>query len=356
MELYLIESLKHSMTIYDGDESELNRWQSQKLRGIKAFQKRNAKLIKEYTEKYTASAKESIAREYIKGVEEAEQLQQEAMAKGYKPKIRAPAVNTDGAFNDRKLTSLIQAVDNDFKTAAYAVLRQADDIYRQTIFKTLTFFNSDSVTLKDAWDMAAYTFLEKGITSIRYRNGRNVNIASYAEMYLRTANQRAFLQGEGSRRREWGESLVIITTKGVACPKCIKWLGKICIDDIYSGGRQGDYAKHYPLLSKAYSEGYQHPNCQDTHTGYYEGINAPAKVMTKTEIESASNNYKLEQRQRYNERQIRRYKRLAAGSQDPANIDKYNKKVRQWQGIQREFIKKHPQLHRDYHREKNYFT
>jgi hypothetical protein len=65
-------------------------------------------------------------------------------------------------------------------------------------------------------------------------------------------------------------------------------------------------------------------------------------------------NYKNEQRQRYIERQIRRYKRLAEGSIDENNIKKYQDKVKEWQGIMREFLKENPQLRRAYRREKIY--
>lgn len=71
-------------------------------------------------------------------------------------------------------------------------------------------------------------------------------------------------------------------------------------------------------------------------------------------MEGVEENYKNEQKQRYIERQIRRYKRLAEGSLDEENIKKYNGKVREWQKIMREFLKENPQLRRAYRREKIY--
>ena len=59
-------------------------------------------------------------------------------------------------------------------------------------------------TLDQAIDMATKEFLDSGIDCIEYKNGRRVNIASYAEMALRTASQRAVLLGEGKKRDEWG--------------------------------------------------------------------------------------------------------------------------------------------------------
>lgn len=72
------------------------------------------------------------------------------------------------------------------------------------------------------------------------------------------------------------------------------------------------------------------------------------------DMEGVEENYKREQQQRHIERQIRKYKRLAEGSVDEENQKKYNAKVREWQGIMREFLKENPQLRRAYRREKIY--
>jgi hypothetical protein len=60
--------------------------------------------------------------------------------------------------------------------------------------------------------------------------------------------------------------------------------------------------------------------------------------MTQKEIDEANRVYALEQRQRYNERQIRKYKRLRLGSTDPENIKRYTGKLRQWQIEQKNFV------------------
>ena len=57
---------------------------------------------------------------------------------------------------------------------------------------------------------------------IEYANGAMVNIASYAQMAIRTANKRAYLQGEGEKRAEWGVHTVLVPNRGGGCPYCIK--------------------------------------------------------------------------------------------------------------------------------------
>ncbi|MCG4791668.1 phage minor capsid protein, partial [Coprococcus eutactus] len=68
-------------------------------------------------------------------------------------------------------------------------------------------------------------------------------------MALRTANTRAYLQGEGEKRKEWGISTVVVHKRGLPSSKCAKWIGKILIDDVWSGGKASDGP--YPLMSQA---------------------------------------------------------------------------------------------------------
>lgn len=57
------------------------------------------------------------------------------------------------------------------------------------------------------------------------------------------------------------------------CSKCLRWVGKVLIDDVWSGGS----SKHgnYPLMSTAMASGLDHPRCKDAHTTYFEGISTP---------------------------------------------------------------------------------
>ena len=93
------------------------------------------------------------------------------------------------------------------------------------------------------------------------------------------------------------------------------------------------------LLSEAMAGGLYHPNCKDVHTTYFEGVSTPPEPMTAAEKKEAARVYNLEQQQRYNERQIRKYKRLADGSVDPENQLRYQKKLETWQAEQRRFVK-----------------
>ena len=73
-------------------------------------------------------------------------------------------------------------------------------------------------------------------------------------------------------RQGWGLHLVIINKrgKGCPCPLCVPFVGKIMIDDVWSGGSRKD--GKYPLMSSAVAAGLYHPRCRDSHTTYFPGI------------------------------------------------------------------------------------
>ena len=86
--------------------------------------------------------------------------------------------------------------------------------------------------------MASRDFLRAGINCIKYKDGRLVNIASYAEMAIRTANQRAVLISEGNIRQQHGWHLVRISRYGGCSETCLPWQGRVYVDDVYPVARR----------------------------------------------------------------------------------------------------------------------
>lgn len=359
IELDLIVSLKRNIGRHGKEVEEQNldykQWQLLKLRDMERYRKENIFIIGKYSEDIEKIIAESLLENYKVG-----RLEFNKASNVIEPDVpglddtlnQLEKINIELDFyriNDNKLNSLIETVENDFSNANAAVLRRMDDIYRQTIFKTQVPYNTGTITLDKAIDMATKDFLSKGIDAITYSDGKKVNITSYAEMALRTANHRSYLMGEGKRRQQMGLSLVVVSAHATACELCVPWQGLILIDDVYSGGTKED--GNYPLLSTAMEEGLLHPQCRHNLSTYFPGITT---LPTVPDIKDVEHNYRQEQKQRYIERQIRMYKRLAAGSIDEVNQEKYQSKVRKWQGIMRNHLADNEQLRRAYRREKIY--
>lgn len=316
-------------------------WQAEQLAALTNFRKNNEKAFKSYFSTINGQIETLLKMAHQSGAMDQEKRILEAIKKGWKVSSLPTSDAMQGAFfkiNERKLNALIEATTKDMAKAETAMLRMADDEYRKVIFNAEAFYNTGAGTLPQCVDMATKDFLSRGISCIEYANGARVGIDSYAAMALRTAQTRAYLTGEASKRDEWGVNTVIVNRRGVACPRCLQYVGQIFYDDVW-GNSPVPSPQKYPLLSEAIAGGLYHPNCKDIHTTYFEGVNTPPKPMTEAEKKEAARVYNLEQQQRYNERQIRKYKRLSDGSVDPENVKKYEGKLSAWQTKQREFVK-----------------
>lgn len=232
-------------------------------------------------------------------------------------------------LNERKLEALIRATTNDMEKAETAVLRMADDQYRRAIFNAQMYANTGAGTYEKAVDMATRDMLAAGLNCVEYRNGARHTLADYADMAVRTACKRAYLQGEGTKRQEWGISTVIMNKRGNPCPKCLPFCGKVMIDDVWSGGKRSDGP--YPLMSSAIAAGLYHPRCKDSHTTYFPGISTADDTWTDEELKKVEKASKQEARRQYARRQAERFGRLARYSLDVENRTEYQRRAARWE-------------------------
>ena len=120
-------------------------------------------------------------------------------------------------------------------------------------------YNTGAGSMWKCVDMATKDFLAAGYNCVEYKNGARVNIASYSEMALRTANKRANLMGQANFREKHGMHLVKVNARGIACPLCLPYLGKVYVDDVYGAGTEKESKETgYPLLSEAVNNGLFH--------------------------------------------------------------------------------------------------
>lgn len=329
-------------------------WQAEQLSALNEFKRNNKSLFKDYFSTINEQIEEVLQRAHASGEMEQEIKILEAIREGWSTAKRSSGAVKGEFFkiNERKLRALIESVQKDMQKAETAVLRMANDEYRKIIFNSQAYYNTGAGTLPQCVDMATKDFLSKGINCIEYANGARVGIDSYARMVMRTSQTRAYLLGESVKRDEWGINTVIVNKRGVACPRCLQYVGRVFYDDVWGSTPVPSPAK-YPRLSDAIAGGLYHPNCKDIHTTYFEGISTPPEPMTAAEKKEAARVYDLEQQQRYNERQIRKYKRLSAGSVDAENQMRYQEKLEFWQTRQRDFVKANSDvLKRRYENEK----
>lgn len=344
----LIGSMVRNLKRHQAEESRLGfeweQWQALQLKALEDYRRRNKKKFPPRFNKLNAQIEEMLRESYTDGRTSQEQKILRQILKGFKPSKRpfGGSAELQGNFfgvNDRKLDALINAVHNDMERAEYAVLRRADDQYRQVIYNAQVYANTGSGTYQKAVDMATRDFLRAGLDCVEYKDGSRHTLEDYADMAIKTANKRAYLQGEGSMRDEWGIPTVIMNKRSCPCPKCAPFVGKVFIDDVWSGGHavagtdegvSPVTGAKYPLMSAAIRQGLYHPRCKDVHSTYFEGISTPPEdsQYTADELDAMAEKYGAEQKQNYCERQEKRYDRMSRYSLDPDNQRMYGARAK----------------------------
>lgn len=338
----LIESMMRNLDHHRAEEDKLgfnwSQWQVEQLRALEEYKKRNA--AKYGTQfKSINNTIDSLIKIYRKEGNTSQEVKiLQAIKKGFIHKKQSERIV--GEFiklNDRKIDALINATKHDFEQAEIAMLRRANDQYRKIIYSAHIYANTGG-TYEKAVDMATKDFLQAGINCIEYKNGSRHTMKDYVDMALRTAGKRAYLTGEGEKRKEWGIATVVMNKRGNPCPKCFPWVGKILIDDVWSGGSKDGKSSVtgvvYPLMSKAVAAGLYHPRCKDSHTTYFEGINTPPDgTYTKEELNKMAEEYRNEQKQQYAKSQADKYERMAKYSLDPENKRIYKTRADTWKNV-----------------------
>ncbi len=315
------------------------QWQAVQLKALEDYRKTNMEKFPPRYNKLNNQIRTILQDSFNDGSTKQERRILQAIKRVFKGYgTNAPAftgnVQTQGAFftvNDRKLNALVESTIHDMNKAEYAVLRRADDQYRQIIYNAQVYANTGAGTYEKAVDMATRDFLRAGINSIEYKNSSRHTISDYADMAIRTAAKRAYLQGEGEMRRGWGISTVILNKRSCPCPLCAPFVGKIFIDDVWSGGTAEEAKeKGYPLLSEAIAQGLYHPRCKDVHTTYFEGITTSEESYSKKELDEQKEKYTAEEKQAYCKRQEKRFSRMSKYSLDTDNRRMYGARAKEW--------------------------
>lgn len=184
-------------------------------------------------------------------------------------------------------------------------------------------------------------FADDNITGVRYRDGRTMKLDTYSEMVARSQTGNAARQASLNRQQEYGIDLIQISQHYPTSDLCYPYQGRVF-------SVSGTSSK-YPPFSEALDGGLYHPNCKHFQSGYIEGTS----ILPDEELKKSKNReqYKIEQKQRYNERQIRYWKRREAVAITEDERKRARQIVSKWQAENRQLVDNHSYLRRKYHRE-----
>lgn len=213
----------------------------------------------------------------------------------------------------------------------------ASRVYRDAIRRGADFVVSGRGTRIQGSQQVLNEFANRGVTGFIDRSGRSWDLASYAETAVRSETMQTRLDATTNRFMENGQDLVMVSAHGDSCPLCDPWEGRVL-----SLSGEDD---NYPAVSEAEGDGLFHPNCSHNITAYVHNL-------TKTDDPTpGGEDYEARQEQRYNERQIRKWKRREEAALTDDEARKAKHKVGEWQERNRELIKDKDNLRRKYERE-----
>lgn len=333
-----IRTMKHHENWEDEEGFQWTQWQAEQIQGLRAY-RQNVRVLTDYHFMLAKNAIEAYLREaYRNSVGDAAETARQIMTLAGRT---AEFSQQFFGVNSQKLDILINEAIQNIDTKRYAAINRMNSGYTDMLRKADMFAQSGSFTIPQVIDMAAKDFLSAGLNCVEYSNGNRVNIASYAEMALRTSSSEVTRQANGDVRNELGEYLVVSNVIGITCPICQKWQGRVLVDNVYSDGKPDGI---HPTVSMAKNNGFLHPNCRHQLYMYIPGLTIIAD-LPDTDI--TRERYQAEQQQRYQERQIRKYKRLRDGAMDPGNRQKYDARVKEWTQRHNEFLEEHDYLRKN---------
>ncbi|MEU7962374.1 phage minor capsid protein [Streptomyces sp. NPDC049097] len=248
---------------------------------------------------------------------------------------------------------LAASMADDTRPVYQRITRAVVDAYRRVVSRASGNVLLGTMTRRQAAQRALDQFAQRGITGFVDRAGRSWEMASYAEMAVRSVTARAAVEGHIDALAEIGVGLVVVSDAPLECPLCRPWEGEV----LSLSGPAGPHtvrAEHAALpegsrlgllrraptvaihvagsLVEARAAGLFHPNCRHSLSAYLPGVTT--RPQAPPHPQGAT--YEDTQQQRYLERQVRAWKRKAAAAMDNAARRKANARVRDYQARIRE--------------------
>lgn len=192
---------------------------------------------------------------------------------------------------------------------------------------------------------AIKTLSEKGLQTINYGSGKKTSIEAAVRRALLTGLNQTALKLQETLAEEMENDLVEVTAHSGARPDHAKWQG-----GIYSlSGKSKKYESLKKATGYGTGEGLGGWNCRHNFFPYIEGsprtyTKESLKAMEARDIEyngEKMTKYEASQKQRYIERQIRRWKRENAAMKAAGlSTEESAVKIKSWQARQRDFTEK----------------
>lgn len=333
-EIALLEILSRALA--SGIESPL--WAELKLRSIGDVRAAVEEVTRALQHDATGAIGRALAEAYARG-DQAAVAELGALPEGLRHAAARHLPNARSV--DRLAADLV-----DTQRPVYLrILRAVPDAYRSIIGRASSSTLLGGLTRRQAAQRALDTFASHGITGFVDSAGRNWQMASYAEMAVRSATGRAAVQGHIDRLEAIGQQLVTVSAAPLECPLCRPWEGEVLAINGQAGphtlrlqhateARQSVVVHVAGSLVEARAAGLFHCNCHHSLSLYLPGVTT--RPQSPPHPDGAT--YEDTQQQRYLERQVRAWKRKSAVAMDDAARRRAEQRVREYQARIRQLV------------------
>lgn len=332
-----------------GRITDTAQWQLQKLQEMSAYHDR---VLSELS-KITRLGKETLLDLF----DEAARKTLESDDKIYRAAGLTPVPLRENPFMQSLLWSMHARTEGTFQNLTGTTAQTATRQFERILDEGHLRMSSGAFTYQDVVKWGVRELSENGIASVRYPSGH----IDYADVAYRRATMtglnQAGLKLQEQRLKEMDADYVETTAHAGARPSHQEWQGEV----FQLKGKSKVHRNFYEATGYGTGSGLGGWNCRHGFYPYYPGLSEPAHTKAQLdEMNHASVTYKGEklsmydatQKQRSIERQIRRYKREAAGLEAAGEDARAVRgKIREWQAKQRDFVNQ-TGLRRDYFRER----
>lgn len=348
----LIDSFKTTRPelINQDDPDSILDWRLRALSKIGALTKETIKIVSN-----TSGKSESYIYDLIKddGLEVAKDINAELSDALKQNKPISPEVNSIiSSYAAQTFRDINNNVNQSLLSTNYSkngAMRAYQDIINQTVLEVQTGLKTPDRALKDN----IYKWRDNGIkTNLVDKAGHNWSLEGYTRTVIRTTAARTYNDLRIQSMKDFDSVLATMSSHPASRPACAPIQGKI-VNIVPRESPRCD--PEYPSI---YDYGYGKPsgcfgiNCGHKLYPYIKGVSH--NFQKQYDPKEAIEKQKIQQKQRYYERNIRRLKYdldLARRQNDVASERKFSQAIRGYQAKLRDLVKNNDFLTRQYDRE-----
>lgn len=348
----LIDSFKTTRPelINQDDPDSILEWRLRALSKIGALTKDTIKIVSN-----TSGKSESYIYDLIKddGLEVAKDINAELSDALKQNKPISPEVNSIiSSYAAQTFRDINNNVNQSLLSTNYSkngAVRAYQDIINQTVLEVQTGLKTPDRALKDN----IYKWRDNGIkTNLVDKAGHNWSLEGYTRTVIRTTAARTYNDLRIQSMKDFDSVLATMSSHPASRPACAPIQGKI-VNIVPRESPRCD--PEYPSI---YDYGYGKPsgcfgiNCGHKLYPYIKGVSH--NFQKQYDPKEAVEKQKIQQKQRYYERNIRRLKYdldLARRQNDVASERKFSQAIRGYQAKLRDLVKNNDFLTRQYDRE-----